>query len=450
MATLPRTLLRRSLGACTAEGVAAEVVGACLGGAVLTGWALHLGMTVKLIGLIGALPVVAQIFQALGAYLTARFGHRRTAIVAVALSRQAFLPLVLLPALPLGPDGRRVVLLAAAGAHHGLGIVANNAWTVWMGEMVPARLRGRYFGRRTALCTIAGGGCALAAGLALDRGQRAAMAGPVLQALAAAASIAGACSVVLMARQHAAPRREQRTLGTAAMLAPLRDPQAQRLVAYEVAWNAACGLSAPFFGLYLLRDLQTGYALLAAQGAGVAAARFAGASAWGRAVDRVGARRVLVVCTAGLAFAPLAWIASGPGRLWPLAVDAAIGGVLFGGHTVASFAMPLSVAPRRDRSFFLAAIAMAGGVAFAATSAVGCALVDASGPVHAPIRALFAGSAALRVTAVAAAVMLPGREGQLRRLAVPVEQLRVASAYAMARLPPPLRRALPSRLRKVA
>ncbi len=400
--------LRRSLAACTAEGAVAEVVGACCGGAALTGWALHLGMSARLIGLVGALPVVAQVLQLGGAVLTARFGHRRTALTAIALSRQAFLPLALLPFLPLHAGGRQALLLAVAGLHHGLGLVANNAWSAWMGELVPGSLRGRYFGRRTALATVAGGACALLAGLVLDRGQQHGAAGPVLQALAAVASAAGLASVLLMARQHARPaRREPVRWILHALAQPLADGQARRVVAYAVVWNGACGLSAPFFGLYLLRDLGSGFAFLAAQGAGLAAAKIASASAWGRCVDRAGARRVLVLCTAGLALSPLAWIASAPGRLWPLALETALGGVLLGGQSVASFALPLSVAPARERPFYLAVVAAAGGAAFALTSAAGGAVADAAQGRTSPLPLLLAGSAALRVGAFGAALLLP-------------------------------------------
>jgi MFS family permease len=389
-------------------------------------------MSAKLIGLVGALPVVAQMLQVAGAFLTSRFGHRRTALVSVAISRQAFLPLALLPFLPLGPDGRRALLLAVAGTHHGLGIVANNAWNVWMGEMVPARVRGRYFGRRTALCAAAGGLCALAAGLALDRGQRATGAGPALQALALLACVSGGLSVVLMARQHARPaRREPIRWAMYALRRPLADPRARRVVAYAVAWNGACGLSAPFFGLYFLRDLGTGYALFAAQGAGLALTKIVSAPSWGRAVDRLGPKRVLVVCTGGLAISPLAWIAAGPGQLWPLVIEAAVGGLLFGGHAVANFALPLSIAPERERSFYLAAVAVAGGAAFAVTSALGGALADAA-TVQMPLRYLFAGSAGLRLAALGAALALPSGRTAARPLDARAADGAVPSASATA------------------
>jgi MFS family permease len=378
-------------------------------------------MEPRWVGAVTALPLAAQVLQVLGAFLTTRFGHRRTALVAVALSRQAFLPLALLPFTPLGPEGRRAALLAAAAAHHGLGIVANNAWTAWMGDMVPSALRGRYFGRRTAFCTVIGGSAALAAGLALDRAHDPATAAAVLQAMSLLASVAGVVTVILMARQHdgrpatarrpawrsARPRATPSVLR--ALARPLRDRRARGVVLYTAVWNGACGLSAPFFALYLLRDLGTGYAILAAEGAGLAAAKIASAGAWGRVVDRFGPRRVLTWCTAGLALSPVAWLACAPGRLWPLVLETAAGGVLLGGHGVATFALPLSVAPRRERAYYLAAIAVAGGAAFAVTSAAGCALADGSRAVHAPLRLLLAASTVLRLAAFAAALNLPAR-----------------------------------------
>jgi MFS family permease len=435
-----RSSVRRSLGFCTGEGAVAEVVGVCCGNATgaaaLTGWALHLGMTAKLVGLVAALPVTAQVLQALGAFLTARFGHRRTALAAIALSRQAFLPLALLPWIPVGPGGKQVVLLVAAGAHHGLGILATNAWNAWMGEMVPGRIRGRYFGRRTALCTVAGGACGLAAGFALDRGQAVGAAGPVLQGMAFAASAFGALSVWLMAQQHsAAPRRDPVRWALHAARRPFADPHARRVIAYAVAWNGACGLSAPFFGLYVLRDLGAGYARFAACGAGYAVMRIASSAAWGRAVDRRGARSVLVLCTAGLALSPLAWAASAPGRLWPLAVETAFGGALFGGHAVAMFALPLSVAPARERPFYLAAVAVSGGAAFAATCALGGALSDGGHVAHASMRALLVASAALRFAAVATALALPGpRELRRRAAAAPLPALAAAEPQPARRV----------------
>src|SRR5205814_6912205 len=136
------TRLRRSLAACTAEGFVAEVVAACASGAVLTGWALYLGCSPFLIGVLAALPSIANLLQLPAVVFTSAAGHRRVALVTVALSRQALLPLVALPFLPLSPATRQAVLLGAAAFSAILAVIGNNAWTAWIGELVPGQLRG--------------------------------------------------------------------------------------------------------------------------------------------------------------------------------------------------------------------------------------------------------------------------------------------------------------------
>ena len=74
---------------------------------------------------------------------------------------------------------------------------------------------------------------------------------------------------------------------------------------------------------------------------------------------------------------------------------------------MASFALPLSVAPARERPFYLAVVAAAGGAAFALTSAAGGAMAEAAHGRASPMPLLLAGSAALRIGALGAALCLP-------------------------------------------
>jgi hypothetical protein len=358
--------------------MAAEVVGACAGSAVLTAWALALGAGPLWLGLLGALPFLSQLVHLPSAWITARMGRRRTAILAVAASRQTLLLLVPLPWLPVRHEHRLLVLLAVAGTSAALGVVGNNAWTAWMGDLVPAKLRGRYFGRRTALCTVASMVASLGAGLALDRSGRIAPSGLALAGLAVLASAAGAVTTWLMAKQHdpggadgpTAPRFRD-------VLQPLSDPAARTALVYIAAWNGAIGISGAFFTVHLLGNLKLGYTLVALQSAGAAAARILSVPLWGRALDRAGARPVLATCTFGLAAAPILWIVPTEACPWPIAFDALLSGTLLAGHALASFALPLSLAPRSGRPFYLATFSAAGGLAYALASAAGGALASA-------------------------------------------------------------------------
>ncbi len=361
----------------------AEGVMACAGGAIIMGWALYLGCGPFWVGLLGALPFLAQLMQLPGAWLTSRFGARRMALRTVLCSRLAFLPLVALPFLPLSLEAKRAVLVTVAATHHGLGILCNNAWVTWMGDLVPTRVRGRYFGRRTAISTLAGALATLTTGTFLDGARASDRTGLALAMLAFCACLLGALSTAIMALKHDPVRHRGVTPFRAArMLQPLRDGAARRLLAYGMSWNAALGLAGPFFTLYLVQDLKLGFTLAALQGSSAALARMLSAPLWGGLIDRLGPRRVLRACSLGLVLSPVLWVLAGPERWWPIALEAVLGGVLLSGHGLAAFALPLAVAPARERPFYHAAFAMAGGASFALASAAGGALVQAFPPSH--------------------------------------------------------------------
>jgi hypothetical protein len=85
---------------------------------------------------------------------------------------------------------------------------------------------------------------------------------------------------------------------------------------------------------------------------------------------------VLLACSLGASLIPTLWLFPTATFLWPLLVDVVMAGVLWGGHGLAIFALPLSVAPREGRPFYLAAFSTAGGLAYAAASALGGGLAS--------------------------------------------------------------------------
>lgn len=370
--------IRCSLCASTAEGIFAEVVAACAGGAVLTGWALYLRAGPLVLGVLGALPLLAQLVHLPAAWITASLGRRRVAIGAVAAAREAYLPLVALPFLPIGDGAKLSVLLAVAGASSLLGAIANNAWFSWMGDLVPGAIRGRYFGRRTAICAMGGAAASLAAGTLLDRSKLQGRAGAALAALALVACLSGAITAWLMAHQVDLGRERGAALKPdwARALQPFRDPKLRPLLVYQVAWNAAVGLAAAFFNVHMLDNLRMGFALVSLQLAGTAGARVLSVPLWGRALDRVGARPVLILCSFGIGFVPLVYLLPTPQNLWPLALDSLMSGALWSGHSLASFALPMSLGAPRDRPFTFAAVSAAGGIAFALSSALAGAVAQ--------------------------------------------------------------------------
>src|SRR6267143_7219230 len=96
-----QSAVRRSLRISVAEGVIAELVTACASGGAITAWALYLGLTPVLVGVLGALPFAAQLVQIPSAWLTRVHGSRRTALWTIGISRQLPLLLAVLPWVPV-------------------------------------------------------------------------------------------------------------------------------------------------------------------------------------------------------------------------------------------------------------------------------------------------------------------------------------------------------------
>lgn len=367
--------LRQSLRASHAEGMTAELFNACVGGAVMTAWALHLGASMLVIGLLGALPLAAQVLQLPAAWLTHRLGYRRVAIAAVTGSRLVWLPLAALPFVDLSGAARLQLYVGIFALAAVLGVIGNNAWTAWMGDLVPASMRGRFFSRRTVYLSVAGTAASLAAGVVLDACVPRGWKEQTLAALVVVAAGVTVASVVLLLRQ--ADPSDGRTVPAwewSGLAAPLRDAGARPFLVYLLAWNAAVGLSASFFSLHMLQTLGTGFALAAAHGVAVALVRIASAPLWGRLVDRFGARPVLQVCSAGIVVVPAIWLFATADRLWPLALEATVAGALWGGHGIAAMDLTLGLSPRRQRAFYVAVFAAAGGVGFAVASVLAGAL----------------------------------------------------------------------------
>ena len=101
---------------------------------------------------------------------------------------------------------------------------------------------------------------------------------------------------------------------------------------------------------------------------------------------------------------PALWTVLTPDRLWPLAIDAALSGCMWGGHGVASFDLPLGIAPARKRSYYLALFAMALGLGFAFATWISGWAAGALTSSGGDLRALFVISALGRASCALIAV----------------------------------------------
>lgn len=379
------------------EGGVSETWNAFATGAVLTAWALHLGADPSAIAALQGLSTGAQVLHGPAGFVTEWVGRKRLAIVAMTAARLAWAPMAALPLLDLTSSEATALLVAIAAVSAVLQVLGQNAWGAWMGDVVPATLRGRFFGARSVFVTGGAALASLACALVLESELSRAITLPAIAALLCAT---GLVSAGLLAQQMDPLARAPRARpDPRAYAEALRDPRARVLFFYQLAWGAAVAPGAAFFSLHVLGSLHAGFFLLAAHAIAIALTRVLTARLWGRVVDRWGARPVLALCSLGISMMPALWVLTAPDRLWPLAIDAVLSGLWWGGHGVASFDLPLTIAPAPRRSYYLALFAMASGIGFAgATMIAGVGADWLAANAGGDLRPMFVASAILRAS----------------------------------------------------
>jgi MFS family permease len=357
-----RVQVRRTMRLSVLEGSLTQVFLNWTSGSVLVGFMLHLGASPTELALVSSVPFLSQLASPAAAYLAAALGRRRALIVVMALaSRLTWLLAAALPLVPL-PDPWRPPLLIAVVLVSSFFLAANSTvWTAWMGDVVPERERGAYFGLRAGVVGVVGMAANLAAGAFLDR-----VGAPLSFQVVLLVSIATALvGVAVYALQIDPPTPHERVPWRHVLTLPWRDLAFRRFLRFALYWQFAILIGSPFVLPYYLTDLGLTFSQVAIASSITAIVGLATTSLWGRLADRIGHKAVAGLGTflVGLLL-PSTWILAGLlddiRWVWVSAVADAIG---WGAAGPAIFNLALLTAPRTQRVVFIAMYSLGTGVA---------------------------------------------------------------------------------------
>lgn len=375
--------VRSGLKLSLIEGVFAQVHITVTAGAFLTGFALLLGAGNITLGIAAAIPFLIQPLQLLGAWLIERSGTRKKITVSGSLGRAFWVLLLLLPYLPLTTNQRLIALVITLLCSHSLLTLCSNAWIHWMTDLVPPRLRGRYFGlRNTAMAA-----CAMVvnagAGMWLDHMRTLGRSRDGYALLFGIAVLCASFGTTLLARQPEPPMRARVQLPLAdTFRIPWRLPNFRRFMIAMIIWNMALGTAASFFGAHALQVLRIPFTTLALFDVITSAISLLSLPLWGRVADRVGHRKVLLICTLGVIGLPLNWVFATPSTLWILYANAVISGIWWPGLLLAQSNRLMEQVPNEARGAYLALFAATTGLGYFMASALAGGLADLLANVH--------------------------------------------------------------------
>lgn len=317
-----------------------------------------------------------------------------------------------------------------------------------MRDLVPEDRRGRYFGQRTRIASLTAFIALVTAGsvLAISNRMDATLAGFAVVFLVAA--VARFVSVYYLGRMHdpeTARRTERARIfkGMWRSLKFLRGSQFLHFSLFFACMQCAVAIAAPFFTLYMLRDLGYSYAQFMAASATAVVMQILTLNTWGRISDLFGNRLVLAVTGWMIPVVPALWLFSA--NFWYLLAVQAFGGLAWAGFSLSAgnFLYDLRPGPRLARDMavhnVLAAIGTFGGAlsgGYLATHLPGDGIAIAGVSLHweFTLLAVFAVSAVARLVVTATFLPRLKEVRQVRELSISTLVFRVTHVHALSGL----------------
>ena len=360
--------LRKGLRVVTTAWMFGIVWQATLQGSTMNLWGRMLGFTDEHFGWFQAISCLAFVGQLFSAVAIERTGLRKIPfLVYSVIGRSSWFVIAAIPLFVMPGRAAIFTFLGIYAVGCAVTHMAIPPWQNWMGDMIPRRIRGRYFANRAVLTVPLRIATFIVVGIVLDRvmvqsagdlksatisiGAEPHLLGTI-SIIFAIGAVFGIIDILLFIRmreivsppmasrfengsppgpadEHLARTdpllRLVKSLGKwltapfGIVLEAMRDRKFIYFAGYGATLSLALHMAGPFFWRNALENIR--YSNLGANVVFMGSVSIAGLAMvriWGRLIDRWGRRPVLILATIGVVFSPAGWLfipASGPAPL---------------------------------------------------------------------------------------------------------------------------------------
>lgn len=369
----------------------------------LVPYGLFLGASNRVIAVLSALPHLAASFSQFWAVdVVRRAGSRLAVVVGTAAGQAAVLLPMAVLALADFP-GRLAVLVGLAVAFRVLNNLCGTAWSSMMSEYLPPQRRTGYFGWRSRIAGVASLAGVVLGGLILSGMKQLALPAAGFLLAFAAAAFLRAVSAWMLSRMAELPltSSSDSDFTFAMFLKRGRKSNFVQFVLYVAGILFATHLAAPYFSVYMLRDLKMSYFTYMIVHLAAAVGSLAAFPVWGRNADVVGNARILKTTGRLIPVIPLLWLFSRDPAYLTLVEFFA--GFVWGGFNLCAVNFIYDAVTPEKRVRCLAYFNLINGVAIFAGTMLGGFLADRLPPLLGlKLLSLFVLSALLRFPAALA------------------------------------------------
>ncbi len=419
-----------------------------VGETYLAAFALAIGLGEVSAGLISSVPLLAGGITQLISLRGVRWigSEKRWILLGATIQGLSFFPLVLAAiygSMSLG------VMLFIASVYWAGGLSTGPAWNTWMEEIVPRRIRPRYFARRTRISQLTTFASFVTGGFLLQWAENHQQ---TLYGFAFLFLIAGLFrfwSVYCLAQHRSSLDNDTRPSSSQSIRRVLKlnstgsrglnstdsaVSNANRLLAYLVVVQGFVQISSPYFAPYMLEELGFSYTQFVSLLAIAFLSKVVALPWWASVAKQHSAQTLLWI--GGIGITPLAamWIVSRD--FWWLAATQFICGILWAAYELGFFLLFFEALPVAQRTRMLTLYNLANTASWCAGAMIGAALLSYLGSDASAYFVLFGLSSAGRLAALALLARTGGPPLPVHAIAVRILGVRPNTASVDAPILP--------------
>lgn len=378
--------IQRGLKNVIRDGVTTRAMITLTEGVFLIGFALELNASLFVIGLLAALPPLAQLIQIPSIYLIEKCRNRKKITIYSSIaSRLTLLLIAVIPLFFSAPEIGLIILLIATFLRGAFGAIGASSWNSWMHDLIPSRKLGTFFSRRWSLSTAISIPLSLVGGYFIgwwtgvfpDLGIHG------YSILFTMGFITGLIGVYFLWKtpEPAMPSVTRDFNIFDKIRRPFNDDNFRELLIFLGSWNFAIFLATPFFTVYMLERLGFTMAWVIAFTVVSQVTNVLFFGVWGRFSDIYTNKSVLEVSGPLFLISILLWtFTSIPGdyllTLLLLFIIHVLMGISLAGVNLAGGNIGIKLAPRGQATSYLASSSIITSLAIGIGPIIGGAISD--------------------------------------------------------------------------
>ena len=421
------TLVRKTIRYSIIEGIFAQLflVLSGPGSVFITKFAILLGARPIDFSILTSIGRLSDVFQLLGMAITKRFKSRKAVVLTLASTGRSIIILIALIPFVIKDKSIAInIFLLLFFFSASFQSVSANAWIAWISDMIPLRIRGRFFSKRNQYLVVIGTAVAFIASFYIDLFSKNPngftkkllhFIGTIIQLKHFNLSVAflflfllsAAFGLIGIRFLFLQPEKRNdfsgNNLGEMFRNA-MKDKNFRKFLIYNFWWMFAIGIASPFWQPFMIEKLRMSLASIQVYGLISTVFSLLSLKYWGEFIDKFGNKTAMKFAIILGGLNPIVWVFVKASTAYAVYFEAASSGIMWSGAGIIATNFVLSIAPKGKEQIYSGIFAALSGIAITLTALMSGIFYPEPiniGTLHfEPEQVLFAITAVARWTAI--------------------------------------------------